>query len=186
MHLDVVIIGLPCAGKTTAGSILRRDFGYDHIEASAFMRQLFRVTAPGCSLAEFAATVLLEDPAFVPRSVLASRSLGCMNDKPLALTGLRSPAEIEHLRLSCPSNREILVVVLQAPQEIRFARSLQRQRGGDPPTLTDFVTADQEQLAMGLSKLMSDARAYHIMNAGSLEGLQSRLQDEVARPSVPT
>jgi len=72
--------------------------------------------------------------------VLAERILDRLGSRDV-VDSIRSPSEVETLR----SNPWFVLVGVDAPAEIRFARSLARARPGDPQTLEEFRAREEQE-----------------------------------------
>lgn len=176
---NILFVGLPCSGKTTAGDLLHRLYGYDHREASQFMRLHYQSASRNCSVAEFAAHVLRTDPTYVPRAILRARALEGTAVSPLALSGLRSPNEIDYVLQNLQALNKTLVIALDAPANLRFLRCKSRARIGDPSSFATFLSSDQEQLDMGLSALLALPNIIHLQNVGAMEDFTAQLSSRL-------
>lgn len=63
----------------------------------------------------------------------------------VVVDGIRNPAEAEYLQREL----EMVLVALEAPQEIRLERYLERARGDDGRTAEDFFRQDRQDLGEG-------------------------------------
>ncbi len=97
-------------------------------------------------------------------------------DGPAVIDSLRNPAEINYLR----QHGNFILIAVDAPVEIRFARVKSRGRNESAETLQEFIAKEQEEMseareAQQLSKCleMADVR---IWNNGSLEELYAQLE----------
>ena len=77
--------------------------------------------------------------------ILAKIAVGFMQkDKDLLIIdGIRNPAESDFLKARFDENYRLIAV--DAPQEIRFERTVKRGRETDPKTLEEFVKLDDRE-----------------------------------------
>ena len=135
------VTGYFCSGKDTMAAILGRK-GFSHISLSDMIREELRrrgreVTIP--NLTEVG-NELRRD--FGP-GILAQRALECMDfARNWVVTSIRHPSEVETLR----TRPDFAMVFVDAPQRVRFERSLGRARAGDPATFEAFVAEEARQM----------------------------------------
>lgn len=156
------VTGFFCSGKDTTAEILGRK-GFSHVSLSDMIRAEIQrrgeeVTIP--RLTEVGNELRRE---FGP-GVLARRALECMDfARNWVVTSIRNPAEVEALR----TRPDFVLVFIDAPQRVRFERSLGRARAGDPQTFEAFAAEEARQMnpdggdpaaqALAATRAMADA-----------------------------
>jgi dephospho-CoA kinase/inosine/xanthosine triphosphate pyrophosphatase family protein len=148
-----VICGPTCAGKTTLAEYLAAQYGYWHIEASDYMRLNYyqrHGVSENLDIGGFAAQALKEKPEIVAEQIL--KSIKQLETIPVIITGFRSPAELEWFRNNYSGNFSVEVVFVDAESEIRYSRSVDRQRESDSESKEEFLRRDRQQAAMGLAE----------------------------------
>ncbi|MXZ01639.1 AAA family ATPase [Candidatus Poribacteria bacterium] len=183
----VMIIGPTCAGKTTLGQLLR-NYGYEHIEASAILKILQSSgTSPNSRPGYFQAMATLSSEGW---DVIAKRAVELYSDKietGICITGLRTIEEILYLANTFP---DMLVVLLESPEETRFQRYTHRNREGDEISLARFKEREQEHASFGLMGVAEHCATLRISNNSTLEDLDtlasllSHTGSALAGPSV--
>lgn len=93
--------------------------------------------------------------------------------------GIRNPVEIQSLREKL---EDFFLVSIDAPQEVRYNRLVERQRESDPKTLEDFVRIDNKDKGIGelesgqaVAKCMQLADIT-IFNSGSLNEVKEKVR----------
>ncbi len=94
--------------------------------------------------------------------------------------GIRNPGEVEYLRLNLYN---FILISVDAPNDIRFERMIQRNRESDPKIWEDFIKVDnrdkgigESESGQGVGKCMSMAD-FNLMNDSSLENASYRVQE---------
>jgi len=92
--------------------------------------------------------------------------------KKAIVDGIRNPTEVESLRKNL---KDFFLVSIDAPQEIRFKRLIERKRESDPITWEDFIKVDNRDKGIGelesgqaVGKCMQLADVT-LINSGTLE-----------------
>lgn len=166
--LDLVVIcGRSCVGKTLAGKFLSAEFGLRHVEASEFMREIWESEGRGCSLDEFASSLLSNDPSRIPRAILER-----FGSIPLIITGFRSPSEVQELMLT---GRSVSVLFIHANIATRLKRSVVRGREGHQRTLLELRALDRTHDLMGLNELEKLSGDKVLYNDGTIENYKREL-----------
>jgi dephospho-CoA kinase/inosine/xanthosine triphosphate pyrophosphatase family protein len=166
-----IVCGPSCAGKTTLAEYLAGHYGYYHIEASDFMYLSYyqrHGVSPVVNIGDFAEQALRDQPEIVAEQVL--QNIRQNKSVPVIVTGFRALAEIEWFRDHYTGKYPVEVVYVTADQEIRYERSLNRQREGEAESREAFLRRDAQQAAMGLAELESCFVSNRIENNGSFEG----------------
>lgn len=159
-----LVIGPTCAGKTTfAEQAEQREL--QHIEASTIVRSLGE-RASGENPAVFAARMLSEHGA----DVVARRILDWFEevrlDSGFVISGFRTVEELLAIKEVKPGTQ---VVLVDADPRIRLERYLKRSRDGEPISIDELETIDDEQAAFGLLSVAHQLPDLQIRNEDSLE-----------------
>jgi len=101
----------------------------------------------------------------------------------LVIDGIRNPGEVEEFRKA----DEFFLIAVDALQEIRFKRLIERARQSDPKSWEDFLAMERRD--MGLAEKTSgqmvggcmEMADYLIFNTGSLEELKTKIEDVYAK-----
>ncbi len=93
------------------------------------------------------------------------------------IDGIRNPAEVIELR----KLDNYFLISVDAPQEIRFKRMVERSRESDPKTLESFLKVDardkgigEKETGQGVGKCMAMAD-YSLINDGTVEQLNEKI-----------
>ncbi|WP_460042458.1 non-canonical purine NTP pyrophosphatase [Pseudomonas sp. S2_H01] len=163
---DFIFCGPTCSGKTILAFLVSRKYGYQHIEASDFMRKAFldrHGLDSGLSIHEFAKETLASDPGVVANQV-ADYILSTSPYR-FIVTGFRSLNEVEVL--SARLNRsDIKLIYIDSPIHVRYIRSLRRGRNDKAESFDEFQYQNSLQEDMGLSGLRNSSSV--IRNEGGL------------------
>ena len=174
----VAVIGLTCAGKTTFGEFLSK-YDYEHIEASSILRILQGSNlAPNSRAGYFQAITTLSSEGW---DIIARRAIDLYErslESGICITGLRTVEELEFLARKFP---DLIVVLVEAPAQMRFERYMNRDRAGDDASLTRFREREHEHASFGLISIADHCATVQILNDatfGHLEDLAKRLAQE--------
>lgn len=100
-----------------------------------------------------------------------------LNANNLVIDGIRNPGEIKEIK-----NKKGIIISVDAPEEIRFKRLIERKRESDPKTLEEFKKMEARDRGKEESKIgqqvdkcieLSD---YKIINDSTLESLKTRIE----------
>ena len=92
--------------------------------------------------------------------------------------GIRNPAEVEVLK----KLNNFFLISIDAPQEIRFKRMVERNRESDPKNWEEFLQVDNKDKGIGeIATGQASARCmelsnYILFNLGALEELQEKIK----------
>ncbi len=113
--------------------------------------------------------------------VLAERILPRLGERDV-VDSIRNPREVEVLRAGVSGFR---LVGVTAPVALRFRRSLERARSGDPETLDQFRDREAQENATDPAGQQLDATFaladHELSNAGDLEALHRDLDRMIGR-----
>lgn len=106
--------------------------------------------------------------------VLAERLLPRLGNRDV-VDSIRNPAEVEVLR----RRPDFHLLAVNAPVEVRFERSLERKRPGDPTTLEGFIDREREENLDGAHRQQLEATSAMadriVENDGDIEALHRKL-----------
>ena len=170
-YRTIVFIGPSCAGKTTAGDILRRKFGFPVLEASSVLREVAEVAGSEIKDSKDAMSFLSEH-GFATVGERLVQLIKASDDEVTVITGLRTIEEIDFLTRNLP---EVLVVNVEAEARKRYLRHIERGRDQDPRTFTEFEARDDEQAAFGLLRVARPIADVTVVNEGDLSAYESRI-----------
>lgn len=165
-----VICGPSCAGKTVLAEYLAEKYGYIHIEASDYMYLSYyqrHGVSSNLKISDFAQQALKEKPEIVAEQII--RSIHRFEPMPFIITGFRSPEEFNWLIKNYSGKLSVELVYINAEQETRYLRSTKRQREAEADSKSEFLLRDQQQGAMGLTKIKANYPKNIISNNKSLE-----------------
>lgn len=165
-----IICGPSCAGKTTLAEHLAERYGYYHIEASDFMYLSYyqrHGVASSVNIGGFAEQALRDEPGIVAEQIL--NNIQTNKAGPVVVTGFRSPLEVDWFQKYYMGGYPIVVVYVVTDVELRFERSVIRQRDGEADNRKTFDQRDAQQAAMGLRELERRFLLDRVENNGSLE-----------------
>ncbi len=162
------ITGLPGAGKSEVGAILVEK-GFAEVEMSASIREKMReqgIEASNVNLREFSLRIRKEYGGdIVARWAMESiKKLG--TDKVL-IVGIRGEDEARYFK----SQGELKIILVTAPDDLRFERLKARGRPDDPKTKTDFDYREEKERQFGIEGIMARAQ-YVISNSGTMDLLK--------------
>lgn len=179
----VGVTGFFSSGKDTIAELLRAK-GFAHVSLSDIIREELAargkpITIPNLTAVgnEFRRTHGL--------GILAERALGRVDfGRNWVITSIRHPAEVEALR----GRIDFVLLFVDAPQRVRFERSLARARPGDPQTFEKFKLWEARQLdphqgdpAAQAMAACRDLAEEHINNDNDIDALKAKLDAFVAR-----
>lgn len=161
----VAFVGLQASGKSEAAAVAR-EMGLPVVSMGDVIRE--ETKARGLLPSEEGAVAirLREEGG---QEVVARRSrpkLEALKAPFVFLDGIRSRAEVDYLKLWL--GERLVLVRVEAPEEVRFERIRKRARGDDAATRAAFRDRDRREEAFGIRKAMEEARL-EVRNDGDLE-----------------
>lgn len=99
----------------------------------------------------------------------------------LIVDGIRNPGEIEYLKKKF--GRDFVLIAVDAPQQLRFERIIQRARPTDPKTLEEFVALDKRDQGKGepdygqQTAKCREKADFVIINDGSTEEMHNEMNE---------
>jgi dephospho-CoA kinase len=176
-----MIIGLTgsyCSGKDTVAERIVSAYGYGHYSLSDVIRDLMKeqgVESTRENLIVFGTNLR----ACEGNGVLAKKVLQKMReDSNYCVTSIRHPDEVAELR----KNPDFVLVNVDAPADVRFARMIKRKRPGDPVTLEKFIELEKKESqtqgpGQQLSKTAAMADIAFINDFDNIEILNKKIDD---------
>jgi dCMP deaminase len=182
----VGITGFFCSGKDTIADLLREK-GFAHVSLSDIIREELSARRQSITIPHLTATGN-ELRRVHGAGVLAERALTRTDfGRNWVITSIRHPAEVAALRRRI----DFVLLFVDAPQRVRFERSLARARPGDPVTFAQFRAWEARQLdphkgdpaaqAMAACRDLADER---LNNDKDLDALRAKVDAFVARGLV--
>jgi dCMP deaminase len=182
----VGVTGFFSSGKDTIAELLRAK-GFAHVSLSDIIREELAARRKPLTIPNLTTVGNELRRTFGP-GILAERALSRVDfGRNWVITSIRHPAEVEALRRRI----DFVLLFVDAPQRVRFERSLARARPGDPQTFEQFKAWEAQQLdphqgdpaaqAMAACRDMADE---HINNDKDVEALKAKLDVFVARGLV--
>ena len=168
-----IFCGPSCAGKTTLATYLMDKFKYLHLEASDFMYLSFyerHGIRSKVHIADFAEDILKENPSIVADQII--NNIKGLDSISLVITGFRDPKEIKSFILQCKGNLHVeKIIYIDADQQLRYERSINRARNDNEKTFDEFVQRDEQQHQMGLSLIKKNIADTIIENNKTVQEL---------------
>ncbi len=174
----VILIGLTgenCAGKGTVADYLVKNKGFQYTSLSDAIR--FELRKEG---REITRNNLIDKgnelreafgPGALGRKIVETLKKG----ENYAIDSIRNPREVEELK----KQANFFLVNVVAPVELRFKRSLSRNRDGDPKTFEEFVEVDKRESAGSANKqnlvATGEMADEAIVNDGELQELHKKV-----------
>lgn len=94
----------------------------------------------------------------------------------IIITGARIPAVVEYMR----GNYDLILLSITAETEIRFKRSIDRNKLGEATTLTEFINREQKENSAPNEQRLFDCLTladYSIENNGNMEELKGKVDE---------
>lgn len=183
-HMVVAVVGLPGSGKSLAAGVLRR-MDFRVIELGDIWRELLKKNKISrydpIGTREFT-RMLREKYGKEVYAKYACRKIK-KEWRRIAIMGIRSTYEMDYFRKRI---KNIRVIALLAPIEVRFGRMKERNKPEDPKTMKSFRWLDQRE-KQGFMKAKSEEKHgvmriikdsdYVIANTSTVK----KLEDNVAK-----
>jgi len=171
MKLRVLALtGMPASGKGAIAEHLKR-LGYPVVAMGDVVRYHYMREVGGelhpDKVGEYAGRMR---EVYGP-DVWARRTLEYLRERypgggVVVIDGIRSLAEVELFRRELGG--DFLLVAVEAPEEVRFKRALERGRGDDIRTMEEFRRRDLRELSWGLGEVIG-AADLRLDNSGHLD-----------------
>ena len=139
-----MILGLTgsyCSGKDTVADYIVKKHNFKHYSLSDIIREAMRkegVEITRENLIVFGTKLRAENGEGV-LAKLASAKMNATDN--FCITSIRHPSEVQELK----TQKNFILVNVDAPQSIRFQRMLKRKRHGDPQTLEKFTELENKE-----------------------------------------
>jgi dephospho-CoA kinase len=179
----LAFVGAPAAGKTVAATVAR-ELGIPIITMGDVIREeVQRCGLPitdenlGGVANELRAKEGMDAIAkrCIPRiRALAAQALQDAAKLVLVIDGIRGLAEVEAFKQEFGT--EFVLVRIDAPLELRYARSQARGRGDDSLALDEFKRREERENTWGMGAAMAKADRV-IRNEGSMAAFKAQIRD---------
>lgn len=146
---NLIVVGLPCAGKTSVAQFLNNKYGYLHVEASDFMHATFRELHSldgSVQIGDFAEQILMKEPIKVAEQV--KDFIDSVNLSSAVITGFRKKEEVDYIR-TYMAYKKFNVIYVDSSEEIRKSRFEYRARVQSEK----FSERDARENNMGMTAL---------------------------------
>ncbi|MFQ5474768.1 MAG: AAA family ATPase [Candidatus Nanoarchaeia archaeon] len=182
----ICVTGTIASGKGKVAELIR-DKGFEHHSFSLEIRAVARergIEINRTNLSKLGEALKKEKN----RSVLGERVVEKLKKHPeknFIIDGMRDLEELRCLRdYEKESGVRVVLLAVDAPQELRFKRLQSRKRHGDPETFEEFRKIDDREFKGGhgqeVGAVMKKAD-YAIDNSGTLEELEKQLDDIIMK-----
>lgn len=179
----LAFVGAPASGKTVAAAVAR-ELGIPVITMGDVIREEVQRRGLPCT-DEHLGAVANELRAKEGMDAIAQRCIPLIRaliaqalqeaTKPvLVIDGIRGLAEVAAFKQAFGDH--FVLVRIEAPRELRYARSRMRGRGDDTLSLTEFKAREERENQWGLEAAMEKADRV-ISNAGSYAAFRARIED---------
>ncbi len=173
----LAVIGHTCAGKTTFGKYVSKQYGFTFVESSSII-QLFKhefdkeLDALALAKKLFAS----KGPEIVVKKILEQHR----NDvnQGLIIAGLRQKEEIACLKKAIPQS---IVVLVETSELRRYHYNIIRNRSDAATTLNDFRDVDFQQSCFGLLEVAYNIASICVLNEGTLQDYYSQIDRVIAK-----
>ncbi len=175
MALVIGITGRNCAGKDTVANVLEGR-GFERYSLSDVLREELRERGQEITRSALIALGTELRTAEGP-GTLAVRVRGMMKTERVTLVSVRNPTEVARLR-EIPG---FVLLSVDAPVEVRFARETSRGRESTPADLEDFKALEARENTSNPNAQQLDATMklaeHHLWNEGTLAEFETRVLD---------
>lgn len=147
MKKIIILIGPICAGKGQVAQILSQSYGYTKLRFSQILEEEMARRNIEISRENYQklGNELRHEFGSQALAIKIVEKINNQNIQKAVIDGARNPLEITYIRNHIP-DASICAVVIDAPQQLRFERLLQRKREGDPQSFEVFKQRDDKEL----------------------------------------
>ena len=171
------ITGMPGAGKSEVGAMLVEK-GFTEVEMSASIREKMAeegIEISNVNLREFSLRIRKEYGGDIVAR-WAMEKIRRLNADRVLIVGLRGEDEARYFE----SQGKLKVILVTAPEDVRFERLKARGRSDDPKTKTDFEYREEKERQFGIEGIMGRAQ-YVISNSGTIDELRKDVDELLGR-----
>jgi len=173
----IAIIGTNCSGKETAANYLVKK-GYEHFSLSDIIRE--ELTKKGL---DHSRKNLFNMGNELRRkfgnNILALRALKRIKNPNTVISSIRHPREIAELK----KQKNLFLIAVDAPIELRFERSLKRAKPGEEKTFEAFKNQelDESTERKGLQQVRKCIKMVDILiiNDKTIDDLYKKIDDAI-------
>ncbi|WKZ25152.1 MAG: nucleoside monophosphate kinase [Patescibacteria group bacterium] len=176
----IIVVGQPSSGKDTV-SYKIVEYGFSHVSSGDIIRRDMKIKGLSLdreSMYHFVLKKRSKEGAFYPANEIAEQLKEGDN---IVISGFRNLSEVDYLKKRFP--KEVKVIALTVPLEIRFQRAKDRNRAGDDISLEKFKEQEDRERtkteAHNLDEVIASAD-HLIENSGSLEDLYEKIESVMA------
>ncbi len=170
----IILVGMPGSGKDIFVQEATKA-GFNHIRMGDMVRLFAKEASIDSSDTSIGGFATSQREKFGPE-IWAKRTLEKMPQGNVLIDGSRSLAEI-----NCFKNmlgKDLKVIGIDAPTQMRFQRLTARGRDDDPSAFEDFQTRDNRELSWGLGEALENAEIT-LANDGTLEEFRNKCQSMI-------
>jgi dephospho-CoA kinase len=171
--LLLVIVGMPGSGKSTAADAIAKKFNAAEVHSGDIIRE--EIHARGLEFSPTADMAIAHWFHTGGREKLVVQRVWervKLARKPvIVIEGLRSPSQLNYLKEL--SGLEPVLIAVNAPFRLRYAREIARGRFGKSESLSYLRKRDKLELEHGQGKLIRKAK-YSISNKGTEQELEEK------------
>ena len=166
VNLPIILaLGPTCAGKTTFGSYVQQNLGWQFIDASSIVRVMREERQREKEdIADFAHGLLEREGADVVARYISSKFINRSDNVGTVISGFRAIEEVEFFREEYPN---ILVISIETPERVRYDRYLRRGTRTKLHTFDAFLKHDERQHSLGLLRVAADLADIRLANVHS-------------------
>ncbi|MFC1754912.1 AAA family ATPase [Thermoproteota archaeon] len=178
----VCVTGTIASGKGKGADVIRK-LGFEHHSFSLEIRAIARerdIEINRDNLSALGRKLREEKPS---GSIIGDRVLEKIKkhpDKDYVLDGMRDVGEVEVLKnYEKETGTRIIIIAVNAPQELRWERLKTRKRHGDPETFEAFKEIDDREFEGGHGQDVGDVMKmadYVVDNSGNLEDFEANMK----------
>ena len=174
------LTGTPSAGKGVVSEFFKKK-GFIQLVYSDELRQRLRDKGIEVTRENMQAegNALRKEKGAGAISELLVSKIKSQQYKNVIVDGIRNPAEIEVFR----QLKNFYLIVVDAPQKLRFERMRSRNRENDPQTWEEFVKLEDREMGLGqpedglqIKRCIGQAD-YILINDGSLQDAEKKIEE---------
>ncbi|RQD82910.1 flagellar hook-basal body complex protein FliE [Methanosalsum natronophilum] len=170
----IAFVGMPASGKSEASNVAS-DYDIDVIVMGDIIRN--EIKKRGLEIADSnAGNIANELRLNEGMDAIAKRCapiIDNLNKDIVVIDGIRGIAEVEYFKTIYGNNFKLISI--EAPQEDRFKRIVDRNRNDDVNSLNELIRRDERELRWGMGQAMSVADIV-IKNTSSLSEFKKEIR----------
>ncbi len=174
----IAVTGPIGCGKGALTNYLAESRGFISYSLSGIFRKVASergISPTRKNITKLALGIFSESPK---ESFLAKRFMELKPDlnKDIVIEGFRRVSDLTAFKKNLPN---LVIIAVDAPQEIRFQRLKERSREGDPRVFEEFIKVDDDEnfsFGLQIDKCMTMAE-YTIINDSSLKEFHKKIDE---------